>query len=93
MNCLVLSDLVMSFVIDRTNIDRSVENKNLFLIPLNLDLFAKVIFKGNAATFGYITSFVRIGAAIGTIFLASRKPGVAISLFSPNPHLKCGAEK
>jgi MFS family permease len=34
-----------------------------------------VIFKGNAATFGYITSFIGIGAVAGTIFLASRKPG------------------
>jgi MFS family permease len=40
-----------------------------------LPVFAKVIFKGNAATFGYITSFIGIGAVTGTIFLASRKPG------------------
>ncbi|HEY4832572.1 MAG TPA: MFS transporter [Waddliaceae bacterium] len=51
---------------------------SLLVLPYNtvLPVFAKVIFKGNAATFGYISSFVGIGAVIGTIFLASRKPGV-----------------
>jgi MFS family permease len=51
---------------------------SLLVLPYNtvLPVFAKVIFKGNAATFGYITSFVGIGAVTGTIFLASRKPGV-----------------
>jgi MFS family permease len=51
---------------------------SLLALPYNtvLPVFAKVIFKGNAATFGYISSFVGIGAVIGTIFVASRKPGV-----------------
>ncbi len=40
-----------------------------------LPVFAKVIFKGDAATFGYINSFVGLGAFVGTIFLASLKPG------------------
>jgi MFS family permease len=40
-----------------------------------LPVFASVIFKGNASTFGYIGSFTGVGAVIGTIFLASRKPG------------------
>jgi predicted MFS family arabinose efflux permease len=50
---------------------------SLLVLPYNtvLPVFAKVIFKGNAATFGYITSFIGIGAVMGTIFLASRKPG------------------
>lgn len=50
---------------------------SLFILPYNtvLPVFAKVVFKGNASTFGYINSFVGIGAVIGTIFLASRKPG------------------
>jgi MFS family permease len=50
---------------------------SLLVLPYNtvLPVFAKVIFKGNAATFGYINSFVGIGAVAGTIFLASRKPG------------------
>jgi MFS family permease len=50
---------------------------NLLVIPYStvLPVFAKVIFKGDASTYGYITSFVGIGAVAGTIFLASRKPG------------------
>ena len=32
-----------------------------------------MIFKGNAATFGYITSFIGAGALAGSIFLASLK--------------------
>jgi MFS family permease len=55
---------------------------SLLVLPYNtvLPVFARVIFKGNAATFGYITSFVGIGAVIGTIFLASRKPGVNLRI-------------
>jgi MFS family permease len=41
------------------------------LIPV----FAKVIFKGDAATFGYISSFIGLGALAGTLFLASLKSG------------------
>jgi MFS family permease len=50
---------------------------SLLVLPYNtvLPVFAKVIFKGNASTYGYITSFIGIGAVIGTVFLASRKPG------------------
>jgi MFS family permease len=49
---------------------------SLLVVPYNtvLPVFAKVIFKGGASTFGYITSFVGVGALLGTIFLASRKP-------------------
>jgi MFS family permease len=49
---------------------------SLLVVPYNtvLPVFAKVIFKGDASTFGYITSFVGMGAVLGTIFLASRKP-------------------
>lgn len=49
---------------------------SLLVTPYNtvLPVFAKVIFKGGASTFGYITSFVGVGAVLGTIFLASRKP-------------------
>jgi MFS family permease len=51
---------------------------SLLVLPYNtvLPVFAKVVFKGDASTFGYINSFVGIGAVAGTIFLASRKPGV-----------------
>ena len=50
---------------------------SLMVLPYNtvLPVFAKVIFKGGASTFGYINSFVGIGAVTGTVFLASRKPG------------------
>lgn len=50
---------------------------SLLVLPYNtvLPVFAKMVFKGDASTFGYITSFIGVGAVIGTIFLASRKPG------------------
>lgn len=53
---------------------------SLFVLPYNtvIPIFAKVIFKGNASTFGYITSFIGVGAVTGTIFLASRKPGAPL---------------
>ena len=40
-----------------------------------LPVYAKVIFKGNAAIYGYLNGFIGLGAGIGTIFLASLKPG------------------
>jgi MFS family permease len=54
---------------------------SLLVLPYStvLPVFAKVIFKGNASTYGYINSFVGIGAVTGTIFLASRKPGTQFS--------------
>jgi len=50
---------------------------SLLVMPYNtvLPVFAKVIFKGNASTFGYINSFVGVGAVAGTIYIASLKPG------------------
>ncbi|HEY4328001.1 MAG TPA: MFS transporter [Mucilaginibacter sp.] len=53
---------------------------SLLVLPYNavLPVFAKVVFKGNASTFGYITSFVGVGAVIGTIFVASRRPGAQL---------------
>lgn len=46
---------------------------SLLIMPYDtlLPVFAKVIFRGNAATFGYITSFVGVGAVAGTFYLAS----------------------
>lgn len=38
-----------------------------------LPVFADVVFKGDASTFGYITSFIGIGAVICTVYVASRK--------------------
>ena len=54
---------------------------SLLVMPYNtvLPVFAKVIFKGGASTFGYITSFVGVGAVLGTIFLASRKPDAQLN--------------
>src|ERR1700739_1346104 len=50
---------------------------SFFVLPYNalLPVFAKEIFAGNASTFGYLNSFVGVGAICGTIFLASLKPG------------------
>ena len=60
---------------------------SLLVLPYNtvLPVFAKVIYKGDAKTFGYINSFVSAGAIAGTIYIASRKPGAhlkGILLFS-----------
>lgn len=43
-----------------------------------LPVYAKVIFKGNAATFGYLNSAIGLGALGGAFFLASLKPGVEL---------------
>ena len=43
-----------------------------------LPVYAKVIFKGNAATFGYLNSAIGLGAIAGAFFLASSKGGYAL---------------
>jgi MFS family permease len=50
---------------------------SLLVLPYDtlLPVFAKEVFRGDAATFGYIYSFIGVGAIGGTIFLASLKPG------------------
>jgi len=50
---------------------------SLLVLPYNtlLPVFAKVIYKGDAATFGYINSFIGLGAVASSIFLASLKQG------------------
>ena len=50
---------------------------SLLVIPYDtlLPVFAKVIFKGDASTFGYIRSFTGLGAIGGTFYLVSLKPG------------------
>jgi MFS family permease len=55
---------------------------SLLVLPYNtvFPVFAKVVFNGNASTFGYINSFVGVGAVTGTIFLASRKPGAHLKM-------------
>ena len=49
---------------------------SLLVLPYNtvLPVFAKVIFKGDAATFGYINSFIGVGAVAGSVFLATLPP-------------------
>ncbi len=53
---------------------------SLLVLPFGtvLPVFARVVFKGNASTFGYIMSAVGVGSVIGTMFLASRKPGAQL---------------
>jgi len=48
---------------------------SLLVMPYDtlIPVFAKVIFNGDAATFGYISSFIGLGAITGTLFLASLK--------------------
>ena len=51
---------------------------SLLVLPFStlLPVYAKVIFKGNASTFGYLNSFIGLGAIGGTFFLASLKANV-----------------
>ena len=55
---------------------------SLLVLPYNtlLPIFAKVIFKGDATTFGYINSFIGLGALGGAFFLASLKPGTDLKV-------------
>jgi len=50
---------------------------SLFSLPYItlLPVYAKTVFMGQASTFGYLNSFVGVGAVCGAIFLASVKPG------------------
>jgi len=50
---------------------------SLLVLPYNtlLPVYAKEIFEGDATTFGYINSFIGLGALSGAYFLASLKPG------------------
>lgn len=50
---------------------------SLLVLPYNtvLPVFAKVVFNGDASTYGLINSFIAAGGVVGTIYLASRKPG------------------
>jgi MFS family permease len=45
-----------------------------------MPVFAKVVFRGNAATYGYLTSFVGLGAILGSLFLASAKKEANLKL-------------
>ncbi len=50
---------------------------SLLVMPFStlLPIYAKEIFQGNASTFGYLNSFIGLGAVCGTFFLASLKKG------------------
>ncbi len=56
-----------------------------------MPIFAKVIFKGNASTYGYISSFFGAGAICGTIFLASLKKGANLKIVSLTATIIMGA--
>ena len=53
---------------------------SLLITPYNtlLPVFAKVIFHGNAATFGYMNGFIGFGAFCGALYLASLRQGTNI---------------
>lgn len=48
---------------------------SLFVLPYDtiMPVFAKMVFKGDAATFGYLSSFVGAGAILGSLFMAAVK--------------------
>lgn len=50
---------------------------SLLIIPYDTmePVFAKVVFKGNAATYGYLSGSIGLGALIGSLLLASAKKG------------------
>ena len=50
---------------------------SLCILPYDtlLPVFAKKVFHGNAATFGYINSFMGLGAIAGTLLLATLRKG------------------
>ncbi len=56
---------------------------SLLITPFStlLPVYAKVLFKGDASTFGYLNSFIGLGAAGGALFLASLRGGVNLRKF------------
>jgi MFS family permease len=55
---------------------------SLLVLPYDtlLPVFAKMTFRGDAKTFGYIYSFIGAGAIAGTFFLASLKQGTDLKI-------------
>lgn len=53
---------------------------SLLVLPYDtiIPVFAKVVFKGNAIIFGYIDSFMGLGAILGSIYFASLKKGASL---------------
>jgi MFS family permease len=56
---------------------------SLLVLPYDtlVPVFAKAIFEGNAATYGYVTGAIGLGALGGTFFLASAKRGADLRTF------------
>lgn len=54
---------------------------SLFVFPYDtlMPVFAKVIFKGDASTFGYISALGGLGAILGSLFLASLKKSASLN--------------
>jgi MFS family permease len=78
----VLADMAEGFIYLRRTptigfVILMLASVSLFVLPYNtlLPIYAKVIFHGDAATFGYINGAIGAGAVCGAIFLASLKPG------------------
>jgi MFS family permease len=79
----VLSDLAEGFIYIKKKqaiglIILMISLMSLLVLPYDtlIPVFAKIIFKGDASTFGYISAFIGMGAVIGTVFLASLKSPV-----------------
>ena len=55
---------------------------SLLILPYDTmePVFAKVIFKGNATTYGYISGSIGLGALIGSFLLASAKKGIDLKM-------------
>lgn len=55
---------------------------SLLVLPYDtmLPVFAKIVFDGDAATFGYISSFIGLGAILASLFLASVKRGTNLKI-------------
>jgi MFS family permease len=51
---------------------------SLLILPYDTlePVFAKVVFKGNATTYGYVSSSIGFGALIGTLLIASAPKGI-----------------
>jgi MFS family permease len=55
---------------------------SFFVLPYEtlIPVFAKDIFAGDASTYGFIRSFIGLGAVSGSLFLASLKPGTDLKI-------------
>ena len=58
----------------------SVLSLFVFSYDTLMPVFAREVFKGDASTYGYISSFSGLGAIAGTLFLASLKAGTNLKI-------------